>query len=72
MKMKNVKLGMKVQVKDIAPSAWSISLGQVGIVYSIDTEDNSVRVGFPDGETDYIDVSEVKRVKEDTDNEVFA
>lgn len=72
MKMKNVKLGMKVQVKDIAPSAWVTSLGQVGIVYSIDLEGNSLRVGFPDGETDYIDVSEVKRVKEDIDNEVFA
>lgn len=72
MKMKNVKLGMKVQVKDIAPTAWATSLGKVGIVYSIDTECNDVRVGFPDGDTDCVDVSDVKRVKEDTDNEVFA
>ena len=66
MKVKNVKVGMKVLVKDKVDSNFlSRSLGKVGVVDEI-VRENRIWIKFEDGSLDYGNPKDLKRVKEDS------
>ena len=70
MKLKNVKIGMKVQVKedaDLIDNWYSSSKGRVGEVIRTDTSDNlfTVSVRYEVGETEWGGHKGLRKVKGD-------
>ena len=69
MKLKNVKIGMKVQVKedDGLSDTWSSSKGRIGEVIRIDTSDNllTVLVCYESGGTEWGGHKGLRKVKGD-------
>jgi hypothetical protein len=64
MKLANVKVGMEVLVKDKGESLFlERNLGRVGVVNEVVADENRIWLKFEDGDLDYGNPRDLKRVK---------